>query len=433
MVKSLFIFLVWMLRSVWVYIALDHICNLRKNRWKLVVQILAEGCCSAFLWTIPQFPFWISLIFQITIDQLFIVDYFWEYENKSRFMNCLIWSIVLESCWFSGWMLASPLAESFSAEKASIEPVIQMVLSILIGSGLFSMISFGKFTSFNKESFILLLYISLMTVYSAEVLSIHPSLENWFLCLLTGISSCLTGSLLHRIVLKRDLEHQEWVLERSSSSLLQKQQNVEDADQDLREFRHSFKNHLLILQALNKHGDTEEIDRYLCRLTKQNSPVHFSVFCDDPVINAIFSQVQNSYPEIHFDLMADPRLESLPWQTHEILFLALDNACEELQRNPDLPKVVSASITIKKDQVICSVINPLSSIKTLKTEKDCVGHGLGLQRMKRLASEAGLELLIKQSNNFLLLCSVPISRCSVLGDQPNLTRVFEKKSKQTLV
>lgn len=357
MVKSLFIFLVWMLRSVWVYIALDHICNLRKNRWKLVVQILAEGCCSAFLWTIPQFPFWISLIFQITIDQLFIVDYFWEYENKSRFMNCLIWSIVLESCWFSGWMLASPLAESFSAEKASIEPVIQMVLSILIGSGLFSMISFGKFTSFNKESFILLLYISLMTVYSAEVLSIHPSLENWFLCLLTGISSCLTGSLLHRIVLKRDLEHQEWVLERSSSSLLQKQQNVEDADQDLREFRHSFKNHLLILQALNKHGDTEEIDRYLCRLTKQNSPVHFSVFCDDPVINAIFSQVQNSYPEIHFDLMADPRLESLPWQTHEILFLALDNACEELQRNPDLPKVVSASITIKKDQVICSVIN----------------------------------------------------------------------------
>lgn len=151
MVKSLFIFLVWMLRSVWVYIALDHICNLRKNRWKLVVQILAEGCCSAFLWTIPQFPFWISLIFQITIDQLFIVDYFWEYENKSRFMNCLIWSIVLESCWFSGWMLASPLAESFSAEKASIEPVIQMVLSILIGSGLFSMISFGKFTSFNKE------------------------------------------------------------------------------------------------------------------------------------------------------------------------------------------------------------------------------------------------------------------------------------------
>lgn len=412
----------WIVRTWWLYRMLDQYCHFQLSGWKSAFFLLLNGCFSLNIWTIHHVPLWIAWIAQILVDVLLIPDARPARNLKQNAGRYLIWTVVLESCWLVGWVLFSPLTEQFSMlEGSALSAVLGMILSMAAATGLFRLVSLVKMPVLSVQSSCILIFASLLNVYAAELYSRNPTLENWFLCLLIGISAGICGSLLQKTFQKQDLEREQRSLEKAAESLIVQQQKVEENSQSLREVRHALKDHLLILQSLNQSGQTEEIDRYLSELTGQVSVKSFSAFCQDPVVNALLNQVQEQRKDIHFDLIVDPSLQKLPFEADEILFLAINNACEELDRNPSLARLIEVRIQPAGLQLVCQVQNPLSFHKTFQSEKSDEDHGIGLRRMHRLADSLDGKLLIEQNEVFSLRLSFPKSRCSFFPDKESVS------------
>lgn len=121
----------------------------------------------------------------------------------------------------------------------------------------------------------------------------------------------------------------------------------------------------------------------------------------------MFNQMVASYPKIHFDILVDSNVDKIPTEFVEAIFLTIDNAIDELERHQDLSKTITITLRLDQEKVIGTIRNPLSSVKSLQTEKTDFDHGIGLVRMKKLIHELDGTIQIDQDAYFVVTMTIP--------------------------
>ena len=167
-------------------------------------------------------------------------------------------------------------------------------------------------------------------------------------------------------------------------------------NQDIRAFRHDYKNNLISLNALIESGRNDEAKEYISDLTGSLEQTAFQYNTGNYLADAIISEKAKSAGAMNIAIAFDGRIPAEGIKNSDlctILANSIDNAvraCEE-----QAPCEISIASETKKSGVILKIANPVkervviknNSIKTTKSDK--LNHGLGIGNVKKAAANYG--------------------------------------------
>lgn len=181
---------------------------------------------------------------------------------------------------------------------------------------------------------------------------------------------------------------------------------LQSGDEELRRFRHDYRNHMTVVGALLTAGRTDDAAAYLTAL---NAPVEGVMkkistgnFVADAIINNKALEASRSGGAIVFDGVV-PQEGVASEDLCTVLSNLLDNAIEAVRKNDDS----AGSRTIRADAGVSSgyfhlkVANPVTfkTSRSLRTSKaDKLNHGIGLRNVKRTAERRGGTLITTNEN-----------------------------------
>lgn len=164
---------------------------------------------------------------------------------------------------------------------------------------------------------------------------------------------------------------------------------------EIRKFRHDYKNHLHCLQAYINEHDYDGANNYLKNITN-NEVLHSDKFLSgNHIANSILNDKNTAAlsvgAEINFSGNIAPDISAVDLCT--ILFNALDNAIEACKELPDdMQKKIDVKCTIFKKIQIISISNPNIKDRNLTTSKaNKHEHGFGLNNIYRSVNRLGGE------------------------------------------
>lgn len=219
---------------------------------------------------------------------------------------------------------------------------------------------------------------------------------------------------------KQMLESKALQLQRELELKINYYEHLEEKSQELRDFRHDMKNHLLCLNVFLERGDIEEAREYLASISTVLSKRKEVISTGNVIFDALLSEkleVANSFGiQFFMDISIREKLkiENVDWC---ILFgNSIDNAIEACQRLEHSEKIIYIKMVSKGNVVTVRMVNPIETtpIKINGSYKSCKedekgDHGLGIENMKRVAEKYNGYLNVEHTNNkfyltmFLLL------------------------------
>lgn len=402
--------LLWTFKTTWNYCFLRRVCHFKKQKTlNLSIKILLNSLFSLSIWTIQSLPLWFAWIMQVVWDLMIIIDFKKQKQIDASLFSSLVYVCTLESGWTLGFCVCWSWSFTLFEHSGNIAFAIAgMLISLVLGSTQFFVVVFGERQTSSNPGDWILLGVSLMNVVVAQCFIWSKGQISSLFCLFAGIYTVLIGILLRFFVSKNDLKNKEDAISFAEDSLKKAQDQMEENTEKLREMNHSLKDHLMILYLLNQQHENQEIERYLQPLLEDTDLRLYATYCADPVLNALFNQMTISHNQIHFDLLIDPSITSLPNLLIEALFLGADNACEELERTNALSKIVEIRLQQTQEEIQCIIRNPLSQLKTLQSDKEGDDHGIGIKRIARLITTLNGHFEIRQDRWFTLTMTIPL-------------------------
>lgn len=177
-------------------------------------------------------------------------------------------------------------------------------------------------------------------------------------------------------------------------------------NQDIRRFRHDYKNNLISLRAFVEGGRNEEAKEYIDDLTGTLETAVMQYNTGNYLADAIVSEKAKAAEKQRIGIAFEGRIPAEGIKNSDlctILANSIDNAvraCTQLA-----PCSIKIASQVKKSGVVITVSNPVkekvtiknNSIKTTKTDK--LNHGLGIGNIKRTAAEYGGSVNLYCSDN----------------------------------
>lgn len=163
------------------------------------------------------------------------------------------------------------------------------------------------------------------------------------------------------------------------------------SDQQLREFRHDYKNHLLVVTAFLNAGKTEEAAEYLENIKIQSGVKKRQISSGSFVADAILNNKNLLAEDLGITLNLNGTIPEKGVSASDmctILSNLIDNAIDNTKMLSG-EKYINIETKYREPFFILSVINPVNecvSIKNnrIKTSKnDTKNHGLGLKNVER--------------------------------------------------
>lgn len=167
-------------------------------------------------------------------------------------------------------------------------------------------------------------------------------------------------------------------------------------NQDIRAFRHDYKNNLISLKALIESGRNSEAGEYISDLTGSLEQTAFQYNTGNYLADAIISEKAKTAGAMNIAIVFDGRIPAEGIKNSDlctILANSIDNAVRACKEQA--PCEISISSEMKKSGVILKIANPVkekvviknNSIKTTKADK--LNHGLGIGNVKKAAANYG--------------------------------------------
>lgn len=220
------------------------------------------------------------------------------------------------------------------------------------------------------------------THFAAQVL-ISVSAVCIFVCIIYFVYKIFSLSLQQTQILKQlDEQHSNY-------------ENMLTGDQELRQFRHDYKNHIIAVTAFLNAGKTEEAAEYL-EVIKVQSGVQkrkFSTgsFVADAVLNNKISLAEELEIKMSFNGVI-PENAIAHSDICTILGNLIDNAIEALKTYTG-EKYINIETYSRESFFIISVTNPVNKPVEIKnnrirtTKSDTKNHGIGLRNIERIAEK----------------------------------------------
>lgn len=219
----------------------------------------------------------------------------------------------------------------------------------------------------------------------------------WMLSIL-GIAVC-AAYFIYKIFL---LSYQQNQILKQMNAQQENYEKMLKSDEQLREFRHDYKNHMMVVTALLNSGRTEEAVDYLEKV-KVSSGIagrQFSTgsFIADAILNNKNPLAEEYAIHISFEgRIPDQGIENSDLCT--VLANLLDNAIEGTKRY-DGNRYVRIESNIRNGFLALSLANPVPQKVTIKnnriktTKNDTRNHGIGLRNVERTVEKYRGKLLL---------------------------------------
>ena len=174
------------------------------------------------------------------------------------------------------------------------------------------------------------------------------------------------------------------------------------SDMQLREFRHDYKNHMMVVTALLNSGRTDEAADYLEKVKVASGVAgrQFSTgsFVADAILNNKHSLAEEYAIHISFTgRIPEKGIENSDLCT--VLANLLDNAIENTKKYSG-NRYVKIEANVRSGYLALTLTNPVSEKVTIKnnriktTKQDSRNHGIGLRNVERTAEKYGGSLLL---------------------------------------
>lgn len=334
----------------------------RVEDYKAIMDFAANciDVASILLLTRPR-KFWKTLLFVLIYS--FTVDMFYSllapYIPQNLYVECLV-NIVL----YGGIVFLL----CYAAKKEAINFLPQVLGEI------------------PKWLYAVLLLFELTCCYKEFGIS-----ADWYNALYVISSSGVFLTVIYLVVKIFSLAHRQNAILQQMELQKQFGEKTIVGDEELRRFRHDYRNHMIVVNAYLHSGRVDEASAYLAAISTRVDGVLNKIVTGNFVADAILNHKAVTAAEDAIALTFDGAIPDEGIANEDlctILANLLDNAIEACRK---LPAAAERRIKVKgtglNDTFLLHVENPtaLKAVSAKTTKRDSRNHGIGLRNVARVA------------------------------------------------
>lgn len=241
-----------------------------------------------------------------------------------------------------------------------------------------------------------------------ERVKIRNNIINFSAVLIVPIFMVLIIYLLFNCISKQYFENISLLMEKQVEQQVEHYKKINKLTDDLREFRHDYKNHMICLQSLLNNKQYDEALSYVKSITNQEILDSNKFFSGNQIADAILTDknelAQKNNCKIIFDGSVSDEISVSNLCT--ILSNALDNSIEACSKiDSDETQIIDVKCVASELIQIIRISNPnLDNNAVTETSKaDRKNHGFGLSNIRRtVESMDGQMIISSQYPTFVL-------------------------------
>ena len=234
--------------------------------------------------------------------------------------------------------------------------------------------------------------------------------ETWYNFLYVT-SSCLVFLSILYLVFRvfRLVYTQNDILQKLNEQLVYETQR-EQSDESLRRFRHDFKNHAIVVNAMLEQGDTDGAKRYFSGISSDISQTLPMFSTGNSIVNSLLHIKSADAAAYNTEIVFDGMIPAEGIEPKDMCICVgnlLDNAIEACATLPETEKkTISVSSMIRNNTVLLTVQNPVGTGKKklnknqmpATTKSDKRAHGIGLRNVRDVAKKYNGTLQLSTEN-----------------------------------
>lgn len=241
-----------------------------------------------------------------------------------------------------------------------------------------------------------------------ERVKIRNNIINFSAVLIVPIFMVLIIYLLFNCISKQYFENISLLMEKQVEQQVEHYKKINKLTDDLREFRHDYKNHMICLQSLLNNKQYDEALSYVKSITNQEILDSNKFFSGNQIADAILTDknelAQKNNCKIIFDGSVSDEISVSNLCT--ILSNALDNSIEACSKiDSDETQIIDVKCVASELIQIIRISNPnLDNNAVTETSKaDRKNHGFGLSNIRRTVERMDGQMIISsQYPTFML-------------------------------
>lgn len=256
----------------------------------------------------------------------------------------------------------------------------------------------------------LLLENQLMIVSSADI-----ELKNQVTKFLSAISIpiliLILICLMFNGITKNHYKSLSKLLEKQINKQLKYYEALDKKNDEIKKFRHDFKNHMICLQSLINGNDISSAADYIKELTQRDYINPSNIFTGNKIADAILVEKTELAEQFNIQIEFQGEISDIipPADICIILSNALDNAIEECQKNDIVNSIIDVRCIFRKNVQIIRITNPTYSKPVIKdglintSKSDIQNHGLGLFNIRHTVNKYNGNFEIQHKDNLFIL------------------------------
>lgn len=232
-----------------------------------------------------------------------------------------------------------------------------------------------------------------------ERVKIRNNIINFSAVLIVPIFMVLIIYLLFNCISKQYFENISLLMEKQVEQQVEHYKKINKLTDDLREFRHDYKNHMICLQSLLNNKQYDEALSYIKSITNQEILDSNKFFSGNQIADAILTDknelAQKNNCKIIFDGSVSDEISVSNLCT--ILSNALDNSIEACSKiDSDETQIIDVKCVASELIQIIRISNPnLDNNAVTETSKaDRKNHGFGLSNIRRTVERMDGQMII---------------------------------------
>lgn len=232
-----------------------------------------------------------------------------------------------------------------------------------------------------------------------ERVKIRNNIINFSAVLIVPIFMVLIIYLLFNCISKQYFENISLLMEKQVEQQVEHYKKINKLTDDLREFRHDYKNHMICLQSLLNNKQYDEALSYVKSITNQEILDSNKFFSGNQIADAILTDknelAQKNNCKIIFDGSVSDEISVSNLCT--ILSNALDNSIEACSKiDSDETQIIDVKCVASELIQIIRISNPnLDNNAVNETSKaDRKNHGFGLSNIRRTVERMDGQMII---------------------------------------
>ena len=232
-----------------------------------------------------------------------------------------------------------------------------------------------------------------------ERVKIRNNIINCSAVLIVPIFMVLIIYLLFNCISKQYFENISLLMEKQVEQQVEHYKKINKLTDDLREFRHDYKNHMICLQSLLNNKQYDEALSYVKSITNQEILDSNKFFSGNQIADAILTDknelAQKNNCKIIFDGSVSDEISVSNLCT--ILSNALDNSIEACSKiDSDETQIIDVKCVASELIQIIRISNPnLDNNAVTETSKaDRKNHGFGLSNIRRTVERMDGQMII---------------------------------------